>query len=229
MTTNDRRTTDAAASRPGTLPRGARWAVAVAGVALVAAGVVALAWPHDASAGALHDLAGNAVALEPGTAPAPAQRATMDPVDDTGARFAVPAVGLDVPLGTMTPADGQITPPGFTSAYVVRDLGVTPEAATEGTVFVVMHSLRDGAVGPGNYLIDVAEASARVHTGDEIEVGGTTYAVTGSREITKPDIADDAAVWADEPGRLVVITCLQRPGGGPSYDNVVITAQRVEG
>ncbi|QAY61769.1 class F sortase [Microbacterium protaetiae] len=197
----------------------------IVAVLLIAGGATALLWPH----GGLRDMNGNAVALDAAATPAGPQLTDMDPVDDTNTRFAVPSVGLDVPLGALTAVGDEITPPGFTSAYLVRNLGVTPQNAPEGTVFVVMHSLRDGAVGPGNYLIDVDSGTAAVHPGDEVDVSGVAYTVTGASDIIKTAIADDDDIWADQPGRLVVITCLQRPGGGPSHDNIVITAQRTAG
>jgi hypothetical protein len=137
-------------------------------------------------------------------------------------RFVVQSVGLDVPLGALN----VIEPPGFTSAYWVRNEGVQPADGKEGTVFVVMHSLRNGATGPGNFLIDVDRRTSKVGIGAKIQVDDTTYTVTGTQEIDKPDVAHASSIWADKPGRLVVITCLQRPEGGPSRQNVVIEAVR---
>ncbi|MFT4231126.1 MAG: class F sortase, partial [Microbacterium sp.] len=145
--------------------------------------------------------------------------------EDTGERFRVPSVGLDVPLDSMNAVDSVITPPGFTAAYRVRNLGVSLDHASEGTVYVAMHSLRDGAVGPGNYLIDVEAGTASVAVGTEIIVAGLEYRLTGSQKIAKDRLAASEAVWADVPGRLIVITCLQRPEGGPSLENVVLTAE----
>jgi hypothetical protein len=141
-------------------------------------------------------------------------------------RFVVQSVGLDVPLGALNAVDGVIEPPGFTSAYWVRNEGVQPADGKKGTVFVVMHSLRNGATGPGNFLIDVNRRTSKVGIGAKIQVDDATYTVTGTQEIDKPDVAHASSIWADKPGRLVVITCLQRPEGGPSQQNVVIEAVR---
>lgn len=199
--------------------------VGLLATALVVAGVVLIARP-DAGSGP-RGLSGNRVALDPGTVPDAASRRSMNAVGDTGRRFRVPAVDLDVPLGAVSAVDRAITPPGFTSAYLVRNMGVTPRQAGTGTVFVAMHSLRDGAVGPGNYLVDVPAARARVQPGTRVAVGSRTYAVTGSRTIRKSAIATDREVWRSVDGRLVIITCLQRPGGRRSVDNVVITARLI--
>lgn len=169
------------------------------------------------------DLRGNRVRADDVAPPAASSSAVPAVGDD---RFVARSVGLSVPLGALNAVDGVIEPPGFTSAYWVRNEGVAPADSRRGTVFVVMHSLRDGAVGPGNYLIDVDRQRSRVALGAKIQVGGVAYKVTGSQKIDKPDIAHASAIWADTPGRLVVITCLQRPGGGPSLQNIVIEAAR---
>lgn len=169
------------------------------------------------------DMQGNRVQAEDAVPPTSESSAVPAIGDD---RFVVESVGLDVPLGALNAVDGVIEPPGFTSAYWVRNEGVPPEQARKGTVFVVMHSLRNGATGPGNYLIDVDRRTSKVGIGAEIQVDDTTYTVTGTQEIDKPDIAHASAIWEDEPGRLVVITCLQRPDGGRSQQNVVIEAVR---
>lgn len=166
---------------------------------------------------------GNHVTYDTGAAPSDKTSA----VPQTGTdRFDVPSVHLDVPLGAMSMVNQVIEPPGFTSAYWVRNLGVAPSTPDKGTVFVVMHSLRNGAIGPGNYLINVDTSSAKVGLGQKIHVAGSTYTITSTLEIDKPDIGAASQVWKNTPNRLVVITCLQRPQGGPSRQNVVIEATR---
>lgn len=171
------------------------------------------------------DLNGATVALEPGTTPSPDVVEKMDAVDDAGQRFAIPSVGLSVPLGALSMTANTLTPPGFTSAYLVRNLGTSIDDPEQGTVFVVMHSLREGGVGPGNYLIDVDDETASIAPGITVNVGDLSYTVTGDLAITKTGIQSQDDVWEDIPGKLVIITCLQRPGGRPSHENIVITAQ----
>ncbi|SMQ71612.1 class F sortase [Agreia sp. VKM Ac-1783] len=167
------------------------------------------------------DLAGNTVQLD-GATPNPSASATPS---GTG-RFQAPSVGLDVPLGSLDVVDNELEPPGFTSAYWVRNLGVSPTDSANGTVFVVMHSLRNGGEGPGNALIDVDDGKARIASGASIVVDDVEYHVVSSETVDKSQISGDQSVWADAPGRLVVITCLQRPDGAPSTDNMVIEATR---
>ncbi|KJC65044.1 hypothetical protein SAMN06295879_1314 [Agreia bicolorata] len=167
------------------------------------------------------DLAGNAVQFD-GPGPNPSASATPS---GTG-RFQSPSVDLDVPLGSLDVVDNELEPPGFTSAYWVRNLGVAPSDGADGTVFVVMHSLRNGGQAPGNALIDVDNGRARISTGASIVVDDVLYKVVNTETVDKTQISHDQSVWADTPGRLVVITCLQRPDGSPSTDNMVIEAMR---
>lgn len=204
-------------------PRRGRWAfLAVGIVTAVAIAVTALGFlnsQHHLSSGPV-DLNGNHVQAE--EPPVPGASATPD----IGSRFVVRSVGLDVPLGAMSVAGGVVTPPGFTSAYWIRNEGVPVTDSSKGTVFVVMHSLRNGGVGPGNYLIDVQHRKAKVAKGALIQVDGISYRVTDTGAVEKAQLGEQATIWANTPDRLVVITCLQRPEGGPSVDNMVIQAVR---
>jgi hypothetical protein len=204
-------------------------------VALIAAATIAVLAVVGGLIGAASNNPGSGTASVSGTA-LNGKHVTLDlgesadaarksnAVAATGDRLRVPSAGLDVPLGALDAVDGQITPPGFQEAYVVRNMGTTLADRKNGTVFLVMHSLRGGAIGPGNYLIDVDKQRSDVAVGSAVHVGDATYTVTGSHRITKKTIADDAATWADVPGRLVLITCLQRPDGSASVDNVLIEA-----
>lgn len=167
----------------------------------------------------LTDMNGNTVQLDPTDTP---------PDQDTTAplhtNLVIPAVGLDVPLESMLETAGQITPPGFTSAYLVRNRGVQLADATTGTVFLAMHSLRDGGKAPGNYLIDPATQQSTLHVGDQIQVGPHHYQIDSTEIIDKTDLPHTDHIWQNTPGRLVIFTCLQRPNNQPSTHNLIITA-----
>ncbi|MCB9407616.1 MAG: class F sortase [Tetrasphaera sp.] len=167
------------------------------------------------------DMRGNRVTLDPGLVPVPPSKSRA--IDSGQGRLIVPSVGLNVPLGALDEVDGEITPPGFTSAYLVRNLGTTIGKASSGTVYLVTHSLRGGAIGPGNYLIDVDRGTGSLAPGAIVEVSGLRYAITQSQSITKAQLPHAKTIWANTPGRLVLITCLQRSEGGPSIDNMVFT------
>lgn len=195
--------------------------LAVIALLMMLCGISGLRWPQARESSTLRDLKGNRVVLDAGESAPPEASA----VPDSGQRFVVESVGLDVPLGEVSAVRGQVTPPGFTSAYLVRNEGVGLRDASRGTVFVVMHSLRNGGVGPGNYLFDLSSGRPSVADGAEITVGSRTYRVSSSATIAKSRLAQAQDLWTNEPGRLVVITCLQRPAGGPSLANIILIAQ----
>lgn len=135
--------------------------------------------------------------------------------------FQIPSVGLDTGLETMSEVNGAINPPGLRNGYVVRNHG-TPDHPERGTTYVAIHSVQ-GAELPGNTLIDVDAGEPTVEKGESITLQDRDYTVTDSYTVPKTDISGDDRVWADEPGRLVILTCLQR-SSGRSADNVVIEA-----
>jgi hypothetical protein len=169
---------------------------------------------------------GHPVALDSAATTTVAVESEMKAVPTTGSRFAVPSVRLDVPLGALNAVDHTITPPGFTSAYVVRNLGTTLDAPGAGTIYVVAHSIRGGGVAPGNYLQDTDTETSRVKTGAILHVGNLDYHLTSSEKVTKTQLADNQAIWSDIPNRLVIITCLEHGDGSPSTDNLILTATR---
>jgi len=214
--------------RTGARPRWLIPTVSVVAVALVAIGGIGAVTAFAPHGQETMDLRGNQVRPDPGTTPDAETLKSMRPSDTGAGRFLVPSVGLDVPLGSLTVVNNTITPPGFTSAYRLRNKGTSTQHPAAGTVFVVMHSLRGGGVGPGNYLINVEAGTARVQNGTKIEVDDVDYVVSGSQTITKTELANRADLWADAPGRLIVITCLQTPSGRASVNNMVITATLVQ-
>jgi hypothetical protein len=140
-----------------------------------------------------------------------------------GKRFIVPDVGLDAPIGAMNMYKNVINPPGFKSVYWVRDLGVSLEEASTGTVYMATHSLRHGGKGPGNYLIDVDKGEGKVPIGAVMYADKVKYRVTEVLSIPKPDIGSKTELWDQTvPGRIVVVTCLQRPDNSASRNNIIV-------
>jgi hypothetical protein len=170
------------------------------------------------------DMQGNSVTVDGGDLPSGEVLKRMAVTEGNGSRLVVPSVGLDVALGELSEVNGQITPPGFTSAYLVRNRGAgSLESANQHTVYVVTHSVNWGKA-PGNYLIDVADAKPAVAIGAEISIGDLRYKVTDTSTVLKTELGKQASVWEDAPGKLELITCLQREQG-KSLKNVIITAQ----
>lgn len=199
---------------------------AVAAICLVLAGLLTARGGSSAQpASVATGMNGRPAALDPGVTPIPISKSHA--VDQhAGQRFVVPSVGLNVPLGALDEVGGEVTPPGFTSAYRIRNLGVSPKNADRGTAYVVMHSATGGATAPGNYLTNISRGTATVGTGAVVKAAGVSYRVTGWQAVRKNELASTANVWSSVKDRLVIITCLERPEGGPSISNIVITAQR---
>ncbi|MFD7643402.1 class F sortase [Kitasatospora sp. NPDC059795] len=196
-------------------------AASLAGAALLGRSALG---PHPGRAApAGVDMNGRPVQLDPGGGLAPQQRQQQDAKPEGAGRFVVPSVGLDVPLGTMNEVAGSVVPPGFASAFLIVNLGAPTSPAT-GTVYVAMHSLRWGAVGPGNYLFAPETGTSKVAPGAAVFAGGVRYVVDGATAVPKAELPDADAIWADVPGRLVVLTCLERPDNSPAVDNFVIVA-----
>lgn len=211
-------------SRTRRRPGSVRIAIAAA-LAAVAVAVGGLTVASYLGGGHPRDMRGNPVDLpEPSQA---VQRKTEAVAQVDGRTLRVPSAGLTVPLGELNEVDGVIDPPGFASAYLVRNYGTQLAHAGIGTVFVVMHSCRGGAVCPGNYLTDLTAGTSSLPVGADVFVGGLHYRVTGSQAVYKPDVHADTALWANVPGRLVLLTCLQTPAQTASVDNLVISAQLV--
>lgn len=142
-------------------------------------------------------------------------------IEALGGDFQVPSVGLNTGLKTMSEVNGAINPPGLSNGYVVRNHG-SPDHPERGTTYVAIHSVQ-GAELPGNKLIDVDAGEAAVEAGETITLQDRDYTVTDAYAVPKSDVSGDDSVWVDEPGRLVVLTCLQRTSGR-SVDNVIIEA-----
>lgn len=198
------------------------WIGVVCAAVVVLAGTAAiLAWMSQETSQGPRDMQGRPVHAE--VVAAPSAVAQMH-VASTGIRFRAPTVGLDVPLLSMGAPGGVINPPGFTSVYQVRGYGVDVDHATTGTVYVATHSLANGGRAPGNALTDVKTATSRLAAGDVLQVGARSYRVTGSQLVGKTALPTASWVWRSDPRRLVVITCMERPDGQASTQNLIITA-----
>ncbi len=133
-------------------------------------------------------------------------------------RFVIEALGLDVALLPIAPADGAVEPPTFTDAYVVRF--TTPRV-------VVMHSstrrTEDGSTAIGNRLWDRDAAKPLLADGTLVQVAGVGYTITGYTVLDKKALPS-SDVWAKTG--LLIITCAERADGQASTDNIVFFAQR---
>lgn len=211
----------------------------VVGVALLIAAAIITWWPHDPSTSAtsstnpnvavpiqVKDKSGQTITLDTKVAPATLKK--MHAVSQIGTSFVrIPAINFDTPLGAVDVVDGQLTPPGIYSVYWVRNLGVSVQNASQGTVFLVIHSVHGGALVPGNQLINVDQGTSAVPLGAEITVDTQRYQVTRTEVIGRDVLPTRGDVWNNVPGQLVLITCLERPDGSEAVSNVVVWARRV--
>lgn len=152
--------------------------------------------------------------------PSQEEIASMD-IEPLDGEFVIESVGLAMPMEEMSVVNNEINPPGFDSAYVVRDYAEPGD--DERMSVIALHSLSGGDV-PGNRLIDVDEQEAKVAPGEKITVGDHTYTVESAFARDKLSAQADDTLWADEPGKLLIFTCLQRPDGSASVDNIIIRA-----
>jgi len=182
-------------------------------------------WYKEAHTVTFLDMNGNKVIPDDSSITDPAYVQAADAQPDIGQRFKMPSVNLDVPLGSVNQVGGLINPPGFTSVYWVKNMGVSLANADKGTVYVVTHAVKAPGEAPGDYFIDQSSTSIIVKPGAEVDVGDRKYTVTSSMVVSKNELGSQTSLWAGTPGMLVLITCMQ--GGeylanGHSADNVVI-------
>jgi len=175
------------------------------------------------------DMANHRVVPDDTSALDPNFQKAADAVPDVGKKFIIESVNLNVPLGEVNEVDGVMNPPGFTSAYLVRNRGVSLDNADQGTVYVVAHALRPPGVAPGNFVTNLASGTVTVAPGALIQVGDRTYQMVSSEVVAKGDLGSDAALWANTPGMLVFVTCMETSvdSSGHAVNNAVIVGQLV--
>jgi sortase (surface protein transpeptidase) len=164
-----------------------------------------------------------AMSASPHPSVSPAPSGVAPPV-----RIQVPAVGLDAAVVPITPAGGELDPPRLDRAYWIESYG-SPGPDATNTVYLAGHSV-DRGTAVFDPLFDQERQTALVKSGDEVTIttdaGAVTYVVDETQRYPKSELANEAEVWRIVPGRLVLITCFQRNGGGRSTDNLVVYANR---
>lgn len=140
--------------------------------------------------------------------------------------LSVPKVGLNARMRTMSVVDGVINPPSLYSAYRVRQYGQPNPDAKKMTV-VAVHSIRGASNVPGTKLINVSSGKAKVGSGDDVYVKGQRYKIYNVTYPIKLKAKHNDRLWEDHRGKLLLITCLQRPSG-KSVRNVFIEAYMVD-
>ncbi len=200
----------------------------IVSVLLIAGGVtfgVWSLWPSN-QGNQLVDMDGRVVVPDDPSATSPEFMEAADMVeDDGGDGFVVPALNLDVPLGSVNEVNGVMNPANFTNVFTIRNRGVgSLEGADQGTLYMVTHAIYGGNA-PGNILQNGGQAA--LAPGDIIKADQRQYKFESAEVINKKEIDKHAELWTDDPGRLVLITCVVRPEGGIADDNLVIIASLV--
>ena len=140
----------------------------------------------------------------------------------------VPAVGLDLPVLPLAAPTGVIEPPLLTAAYWHQPYGhpVGQADQADNTLYLAAHSAGTGSQGFDPLLGRDKEST--LTAGDAVEVstpqGTVTYIVERTAKYDKQHLAEAADVWADVPGRLVMITCVSPGGGKAATENLVVFA-----
>jgi len=180
----------------------------------------------DVSSAVLRDIDGRAIVVEP------APDAELAAITPTGGRFMAPSLDLDVPLYAMSAQGTVLNPPSLTDAFMLRSSRISTPVGTTPLI-VTMHAVR-GGTAPGNAFFEVETSTdtVRVAVGDALYVDGSVYTVTAVEILSQDDASASPYIWgvfADGEDRLVVLTCVQRPGRrGFATENLVIHALRPE-
>ncbi|MDR2931035.1 MAG: class F sortase [Propionibacteriaceae bacterium] len=197
-------------------------------VLLIAGGVtfgVMSFLPSGTAAGQIRDMEGRIIVPDDPSATSSAFMEEAKMVEnDGGEGFVVPVINLNVPVGSVNEVNGVMNPPSFTSVFWIRNRGVSLADAAQGTVYMVTHAIAGGSA-PGNFL--QTDGHVALNPGDVIMVNDKEYRFESAQSIPKTEIADHAELWTDDPGRLILITCVVRPEGGIAINNLVIIAKLV--
>ncbi|MDR0436568.1 MAG: hypothetical protein LBH11_07470 [Propionibacteriaceae bacterium] len=196
----------------------------VVGVLLIAVGAVlgVMELLRTNSGNVLVDMDGNAVQPDE---PIPDDEEWLNRVDlqeISGARFIVDSVGLNVPYGEVNEVDGVLNPPNFRGVFRVRNRGVDLPQASQGTVYLITHSVLTPGHAPGNYLMDIYKGTWSLAPGDIIQVNGTRYVADSYTLVDGDQLGSYPEFWRDEPGRLIIITCMQYPDKSRSWQRLFI-------
>ncbi len=190
-------------------------------VLLIAGGIGFAVWSFlpGSDPNALRDMNGQIVTPDDPSATSPEFMEQAQMVeDDGGDGFVVPAVNLDVPLGSVNEVNGVMNPAGYTSVFTIRNRGAgSVENAAQGTVYMVTHAVYDGTA-PGNALQSGGQVA--LSPGDIIKADNKEYRFESAEVIDKNEIGDHADLWTNDPGRLIVITCVV--DGAPNANLVMI-------
>lgn len=143
----------------------------------------------------------------------------------------IPAIGFDAKVREFS-ADGapSLVPPDAEHIYWLEEYGL-PGTGSDNTVYLIGHTSADGRA-VFDPLVDRAAQQSTVLPGDEIRVenesGLVSYEVVAVERHNRQNLAEIENVWANVPGRLVLITCFFEAQSDTVSDNLVVFARARE-
>jgi hypothetical protein len=152
---------------------------------------------------------------------------TADPIDRVGVsevtELKIPGV-LSAPFGgaIATNDKNQLVPPNSSEVFRWVKLGL-PGCPSRGTVFLVGHTVRAGG-GVFDHLQQVQPGQLVIL---ETETGTVRYRVEKTNLYDRRTLPDVDKVFANVPGRLVLVGCFLNKDGSPQNRNFVVTARIV--
>ncbi|WP_244246950.1 class F sortase [Nocardioides euryhalodurans] len=203
-----------------------RWWAVVAGVVLLAAGLV---WWLAPGSGTVEDAVDPTAPAEESTSVVPGEELSEDDLPQAAPAPAragsptevrIPALDVASPVVPIGAPGGVLTPPADPQTLGWWADGSRP-GDPQGSALVTGHTVSTG----GGALDDLEQLTA----GDDVVVRAgnrsLTYAVRSTEVLGKGDLARRAEELFDQgvPGRLVLITC-EDWNGSEYLSNVVVTA-----
>lgn len=154
----------------------------------------------------------------------PSARPTVTMSEPT--HISIAEIGYEADVSQMTTDNGVVDPPTKELTYRVTDRGSQPGEDADNTVYLVCHSAsRSDAPCNTVYRNAAVGQTIRLTT----KTGQLTYRIESIETLSKDgEFENSEKVRSKVPGRLVLITCLQRGIGRSSVENFVVFAQLVE-
>lgn len=154
----------------------------------------------------------------------PSARPTVKMSEPT--HISIAEIGYEADVSQMTTDNGVVDPPTKELTYRVTDRGSQPGEDADNTVYLVCHSASRSDV-PCNTVYRNAAVGQTIRL--TTEASQLTYRIESIETLSKDgEFENSEKVWSKVPGRLVLITCLQRGLGRSSVENFVVFAQLVE-
>ena len=140
--------------------------------------------------------------------------------------ISIAEIGYEADVSQMTTDNGVVDPPTKELTYRVTDRGSQPGEDANNTVYMACHSATR-SFAPCNTVYKEAAVGQTISL--TTEAGQLTYRIESIETLSKDgEFENSEKVRSKVPGRLVLVTCLQRGIGRSSAENFVVFAQLIE-